>query len=219
MSMIEQLLDLMSESASLRHKTITVYADQAAVDELKELVARFEELEGDNAPKMITAKSPLRELEVAWNDAKERYDASRAEIKVVRLTDTIRKQIERENPAPKPPRKLGKGATKAQQEAFDEATAVAWREAAEVLALTERSVLMYSIERFEFRGETVERQLDDAGEVTTPVFNAEQIEALFKMPYGEQWKNLITDAINEVSALSDEPDVPFSRANSGNAPA
>lgn len=205
--------DLMNEflaTGTIRRKTVHLYADQEAADELAALAKQANEAQDDDV---------VAALAEAWDSAKARWEASRADVTVVRLTDAIREQLDVEVPFPTAPREAGKGAT---EKRIKEAKEAAEQWAAEVLEVgNERSrlSLLYGIERFEFRGKVLERALDKNGKVAEPAVSQDDLDAMFAAPYGPQWKNILTAAFNEVSTLGAEPDAPFSPANSGSDPA
>ena len=205
--------DLMNEflaTGTIRRKTVHLYADQEAADELAALAQQAKDAEDDDA---------VAALAEACDNAKARWEASRADVTVVRLTDAIREQVEEVAPLPEAPREAGKGAT---EKRIQEVNAAREKWAAELLAAGDKrntTSLMFGIERFEFHGKVLERVLGKDGRVLEPAVAQEDLDAMFAAPYGPQWRNIITAAFNEVSTLGAEPDAPFSPANSGTDPA
>ena len=211
------MFDEWLETGSLRRKSVEVYADQAAADELDELKEEFADIEKAAAEQTMSQTSPLRDFEARWDAVHERWEASKATFHMVRLTDQIRAQIAEEFPVEAPPRLPGKGAIQKRNDEF-KVEFDAWK--VEALANEEASGtagLVYAIEKFESVKGARERVLAEDGTVTKPALTPDQLAAMFKAPYGDQWRASIVTTFNELAKLRGEPDRPFSQESSGDA--
>jgi hypothetical protein len=209
------MFDEWLETGTMRRRSVDVWADQAAADELAELAKEFANIEKAEAEQTMSQTSPLDAFEARWDAVDARWQASKATFHMVRLTDDIRAQITAEFPAEAPPRMPGTGATEKRKDEF-RAEFDAWKVRA--LANEEASGmagLVYAIEKFESVKGARERVLAEDGTVTKSALSRDQLAAMFKAPYGDQWRASIIATFNEVSKLRGEPDRPFSHESSG----
>jgi|GEM_PF-3791732 len=203
--------DLLSEflaTGTIRRKTISLYADQAAYDELAAIRAEIDATRDGDLTDDVRQR---------WDAAKARLVASRADITVARLTEPIRVQIDAQLPIPDPPRPVGRGATKERTERF-EAERDEWtQKLLENTTERESLALSFAVERFAFAGSERSRVLGTDGGVAEPALSVDELTQLFEA--NDAWRRILVEALNEVSTLGAEPDAPFLDANSGLGPA
>lgn len=204
-------------TGTVRRRTVTVYADQAAQDELNAIASEADSL--SSGPETIDETSRVDELKRRWDDAFARYEASKATFVLVRLEEPIREQVIAMHVDVAPPRKISADASKKAKAAYARALDD-WRPlAAQVVMDRGDQALAFGIESMETAKGRRVRALAKDGTVSAPVLTLEDLRRMFAAPYGPQWKALLTHAFNEVSKEATEPARPFSLAASGSDPA
>lgn len=202
-------------TGTLRRLSVTLYADQAAADELDAIAAEFEEANKAAKRRTLDEKNPMADLKARWDAAHERWEASRATFTVVRLEEPIREQLAAEFAEPPAPRSPGTGATEKRKEQWGR-DVEAWKaEAMQITADREHAALAYAIESVETGAGKAERTLTPEGRVEKPAVGPERLRAMFSKPYGPQWHLALVGLLNEVSAMRGEPERPFSLGPSG----
>lgn len=201
--MSDNIFDEWLESGTVARQQVTIYADQAATEELDALQAELEALEKDSAPRTISEPSRARALESRFEELRERWEASRITFTLAPIErDTIHRIFEKLPNPPEPPRAAQSAPKKVKEDA--EKARRAWalevdrQEAERVLHLLAESIVR------------VERPGGSASSITV-----EQLRAMRDAKYGVPRINRLWAAYQAVMAEAAELPTPTLPGNSG----
>jgi hypothetical protein len=211
--------DLIS-TGTVRRKRVPIYFDQAALADLDEIQAEFDEL--PDGPETIDQTSRLKDIERRAHEVFERYEASKVMFTLTPVDRDTTREIWEEFPNPPAPENPAKAKWPIGQNAPDRERIIKQREAAyanwhEKMKVWRQEVDAQESKRLlRFLSTSIEKVVAAKGE--RPGMTEDQLEAIRSAPYGVGRINLLWEAFDEVSKSAGEIDRPFSQSDSGNDP-
>ncbi len=200
--MSDSILDQWLESGTVRTEQVNLFADQAIMDEMQQLIERREELQGTpRSQRAMGEADPFKALEREEAALWARYEASKSVWTVRALLPEETDAISQEFPEPMAPQMLPKVAPAKAKEAW----------------AVERDAFIKESQR-----QAIERDLRHVAKATIKVVTAkgeadsvtvDQVRAMRAKEYGPDRINMLTDAIK--LATRGEVEMPRPKSSTG----